>query len=169
MSAAPHAPASVARRGRALRDDAVRKTLQIALPPSRAEGLRARFERERPRIQDFFGTALRGVETPRLLTYRRGDYFRLHRDGAKEGGRLAYLGKRKISAVAFLSGGRTLGAHRGGELILYGMLSGPAALRRVGIEIRARPGWLVAFPSDVAHEVREVTRGLRRTAVTWYY
>jgi predicted 2-oxoglutarate/Fe(II)-dependent dioxygenase YbiX len=67
--------------------------------------------------------------------------------------------------VVFLNGG--VPADRqpefaGGELCLY-----PEGAAEV--QISPETGLLVAFPSDVLHEVRPVVGGTRDTVIDWFY
>lgn len=55
----------------------------------------------------------------------------------------------------------------GGDLRLYGLL-GDERWRGVGIPIPAKSGRLIAFRTELVHEVRKVTLGERYTVVSWY-
>jgi predicted 2-oxoglutarate/Fe(II)-dependent dioxygenase YbiX len=55
----------------------------------------------------------------------------------------------------------------GGSLRLYGGSYGAAASE--ALDIPPRAGMLVAFPSDLPHEVLPVTAGIRDAVVDWFY
>jgi predicted 2-oxoglutarate/Fe(II)-dependent dioxygenase YbiX len=55
----------------------------------------------------------------------------------------------------------------GGSLRLYAGSHGPAP--SAALDIAPRAGMLVAFPSDIPHEVLPVTAGVRDAIVDWFY
>ncbi len=107
-------------------------------------------------------------EGPQFLVYRPGDFFRPHRDRAVEP-EDDVTKRRRISIVVFLNGtGETIlpETFDGGALTFYGLLDDPR-LRAVGYPLRAETGLLVAFRSDILHEVTPVSRGERHSVVAW--
>jgi predicted 2-oxoglutarate/Fe(II)-dependent dioxygenase YbiX len=52
-------------------------------------------------------------------------------------------------------------------LTFYGLLPGPA-WERIGFPLRGEEGLLVAFRSEILHEVTAVRQGDRYTIVTWF-
>ena len=106
-----------------------------------------------------FGFDVVGFEGPLQYTeYGPGQFFDWHQDIGPGG-----AGLRKISVVCLLS---HPDEHDGGQLEFPGGLLGPAP----GVEeILSMPpqGTLVLFPSYQLHRVTPVTRGLRRSLVSW--
>jgi predicted 2-oxoglutarate/Fe(II)-dependent dioxygenase YbiX len=105
------------------------------------------------------------------LIYGPGDHFGPHCDSDGDCSKPAYVRERRISVVIFLNGGTRSPPHEtyeGGALVLYGLVGGPAG-RAYGIPLAGEPGLLIAFRSDLLHEVTPVTRGQRYTIVSWYH
>lgn len=79
--------------------------------------------------------------------------------------------RRTVSAIVFLNtesehGGE--GSYSGGSVAFYGVMNMPG-LEKHGVALKGRSGLLVAFRSDILHEVYPVTAGTRNTIVTWFY
>ena len=96
--------------------------------------------------------------------YRPGDFYRPHRDRAARAGDFVEGARsRRVSVVLFLNDG-----YSGGALTLYGLVDDPK-WRAYGFPIAPAPGLLIAFASDLVHEVTPVTAGERCTAVSWFH
>jgi len=169
MGLSATAPARVLSGGKVRRAEAQRRGLGARVSPSTFRRVRARLLSARPALERHFGVRLTGAEPPQFLLYRRGDYFRPHRD--RSPGRGAYpkgqssIGRRKVSVVVFLNAsGRD---YRGGELVFYGLLGG-SRLAKIGLELPPQTGLLIAFPSTLRHEVTPVRRGRRFSLVSWF-
>jgi SM-20-related protein len=119
-------------------------------------------------LEDYFNLHLSGCDRPKVLVYRQGDFFRAHRDRADDQ-RVPAIAHRRISAVTFLEGtqGRAP-PYGGGELVLY-RLRAEVDWDTCRTLIVPEPGLLVAFKSDVFHEVKCVRWGERHTIVTWFH
>ena len=81
-----------------------------------------------------------------------------------------YQLNRRVSLVLFLNGESSaaeLNGYAGGSLTFYGLLKQPP-WEKCGFNIQGETGLLVAFASDVYHEVTPVTEGMRFTMVTWF-
>jgi SM-20-related protein len=103
--------------------------------------------------------------------YQPGGFYGLHSDSNRCEGSPEELHRRAVSVVVFLSGESAEPAgecHSGGALTLYGLMPEPA-FAECGFEIAAEPGLLVAFRSNVLHEVKPVLAGERFTIVSWYW
>ena len=57
--------------------------------------------------------------------------------------------------------------YTGGALTLYGLVDDPK-WRDYGFAVAPAPGLLVAFPSDMLHEVTPVIAGERCTVANWF-
>lgn len=164
-------PATVLDRAGTIIDPQTRRTTVARVSPASFAETSARLEALRPRLERHFGCQLQGHEPLQFLSYREGDYYGPHRDGAGSADHPAYVDRRRVSVVLFLNEQAEDGTddtYWGGWLTFYGLLEEPRAARR-GLPLAAPPGLLVAFRADVVHEVRPVTRGRRYSVVSWFF
>jgi predicted 2-oxoglutarate/Fe(II)-dependent dioxygenase YbiX len=111
---------------------------------------------------------LEGCETPGFLIYEAGSFFAAHRDTGPDDP--PEMRRRQISAVVFLNrqfAQPSQHGYTGGTLRFHGLLDGPR-WEGCPLPFDGEPGMLVAFPSDVLHEVQLVSAGRRFTLVTWF-
>ncbi|MGV3523627.1 MAG: 2OG-Fe(II) oxygenase [Candidatus Sericytochromatia bacterium] len=148
-----------------LENQTTRKTLIVAL----SEAIKAEITQGLlAHIPGF--TALGGVPVSvcqelSLLRYRQGHFFKAHRDTFShlpQG-----LSQRRISVIVFLNSPAGTPAYSGGELMLYAF-PGSKPGRMIGLPLEVTPGLMIAFPSDLMHEVRPVTEGERFSLVSWF-
>jgi predicted 2-oxoglutarate/Fe(II)-dependent dioxygenase YbiX len=148
-------------------DEQVRRTNDVDVAPEIVEHVEQAFAGVRADVSRYFGTALTGAEGPGFLRYLTGGFYRTHVDWLDDPGE---GWPRLISVVLFLSSaaaGAREGRCEGGVLRLHGLAdSGDEA---VPLDIAPVAGTLVAFPSDVPHEVLPVTAGVRDAIVDWFY
>jgi predicted 2-oxoglutarate/Fe(II)-dependent dioxygenase YbiX len=160
-----HAVAAEIYAGGYVVDEQVRRTYDVDVEPAIVTQVEEAFAAVRADVSRFFGAALTGSEGPGFLRYPIGGLYRTHRDRF-EGGDFP----RQISVVLFLSSaaaGPGGGDCEGGALRLYGVVD--SADDSVPLDIAPTAGTLVAFPSDVLHEVLPVTAGVRDAIVDWFY
>jgi predicted 2-oxoglutarate/Fe(II)-dependent dioxygenase YbiX len=122
-------------------------------------------------LERTFGLELDGCEKPQFLLYGEGDFIRPHSDGSHDDEAPDWLKNRAVATVVFLNDQSDEDAPRtfaGGSLNFLDLLSDESRGRSVGLPIAPTAGLLVAFRADVVHEVTEVTRGDRCTAVSWF-
>jgi predicted 2-oxoglutarate/Fe(II)-dependent dioxygenase YbiX len=148
-------------------DEHVRKTYDVDVEPAIVGEVERALGGVRGEVSRFFGTTLTGTEGPGFLRYPPGGFYRAHRDRLENtGGEFS----RRISVILFLSSaaaGPGDGRCEGGALRLYGVADpGDDA---VPLDIAPAAGTLVAFPSEVLHEVLPVTAGVRDAVVDWFY
>jgi len=106
-------------------------------------------------VARFFDISLSRDEGPGFLRYFAGGFYRRHCDVLSDGDEEF---PRRISVVMFLT---TAGEQcEGGSLRIY---------QPEAFDIAPKAGTLVAFPSDVPHEVLPVTAGVRDVVVDWLY
>lgn len=151
-------------------DERTRRAMHVAAPRAVASRLGTRLSEIKGALEENFGLALGGFDKPEFLAYRVGDFFAAHRDAYPNGSGLARLRRRRVSVVVFLNGQSDddgTGTFSGGSLVFYGLLKDERAAQ-VGFPLVAEPGLLVAFKSDLPHEVTPVTRGERYTVVSWF-
>ncbi|HET6267809.1 MAG TPA: 2OG-Fe(II) oxygenase [Acidobacteriota bacterium] len=116
-------------------------------------------------LEKNFETELSELEAPQLLIYKTGDFFKTHRDKSPK----KEEHPRRVSLVLFLNNGGhdwNTDVYQGGQLYLYEQ-GGPENPETVSI--RGVRGTLVAFRSDILHEVRPVLSGERITIVSWFH
>ena len=136
-------------------DEEARRAFEVDVDDEIVEEVQRAMDGTRSKVAHCFDTQLVGEEGPGFLRYVPGGFYRVHSDTAP-GWDDDF--PRRISIVVFLT---TAGADcEGGSLRLYGANA---------LDIAPRAGMLVAFPSDVPHEVLPVTAGVRDAVVDWFY
>jgi SM-20-related protein len=121
-----------------------------------------------PKLEEHFQVSLAGFEPPDFLSYEEGAFYRPHRDASP--GSPEYIQRRRVSVVTFLnkpSNKPAPGCYGGGALRFYGLMDGPE-WEKCAFSLDAEPGLLIAFRSNVRHEVQPVTFGRRLSVVTWF-
>jgi predicted 2-oxoglutarate/Fe(II)-dependent dioxygenase YbiX len=137
-------------------DTQQRVTEQIQ-PSAASECLiRERLFTIQPAIEQHFSVVLNGYQDPLFYRYRPGGFFAPHQDCTDDPALPDFVRSRRISIIIFLNGG---------ALTFYGLMNDP----RYGFPITGTPGMLIAFRSDVSHEVTKVLEGERYTVVSWFY
>ena len=156
--------------GRFAIDPEVRRTRVASVSGESMELIHAGFAALRPRVERHFGVALRAWQPPQFLVYGAGDHYDPHTDNATDLRAAAFLRARKISVVLFLNDRAEApgpDVYGGGALTLWGLF-GDSRLQGRGLPVSGEAGVLIAFPSDVTHEVEMVTHGVRYTVVSWF-
>ncbi len=149
-------------------DASVRNALLAKIEKSTVACMKERLLELKPRLECHFRLSLSSFETPEFLRYRQGAFYKPHRDATPDSP--ADVVDRRVSIVTFLNAQAaepSPNCYGGGSLKFYGLLSGPE-WQHCGFPMEAEPGLLVAFPSDVLHEVEPVTFGQRFTVVSWF-
>jgi SM-20-related protein len=171
MRAGAHARAKVYdREWNYLENATHRSTLQVGVCERVDSLVRGRLLDVRGALGRRFGVELKECQEPTYLIYKPGDFFEPHKDASSKPDAPERVSKRLVSAIIFLSdedAGDLPGEYSGGTLGFYGLLSDPRCAQ-IGIPVKGRAGLLVAFRSDVFHQVTPVTRGERLTVVSWY-
>jgi SM-20-related protein len=161
--------AGIARASTVIVDRAVRRTRRVDVIGDTARTIERPLEGMKGTFEQHFMVSLDSLQSPQYLIYRRGDSFTPHRDTAG-GDFLDYVRERKISVVLFLnsqSDRRKRDTFSGGDLVFYGLI-GDSRLSSYGYPLSAEAGTLIAFPSEILHEVTPVTHGVRYSVVSWY-
>ncbi len=171
MRAGTHARATVYDRDWSRVENAAhRSTLRVEVGGAVNSLVRGKLLGARAALGRHFGVELCEFQPPNYLIYKPGDFFEPHKDDSQRPGAPEHVSRRRVSAVVFLSDeeadGRP-GEYAGGSLGFYGLLKDPRCAH-IGLPVRGRAGLLVAFRSDVFHQVTPVTRGERFTVVSWY-
>jgi len=146
-------------------DERVRKVARLMPSPETVDYVMRRLTAYRESLEEHFKVSLSGCEDPQFLRYRVGDFFVAHQDGNTGLTRLDTDRSRRISLTIFLnhqSERPEPNAYCGGSLVFSDWRNG-AECRLAG-----EAGTLVAFRSEVTHEVVPVTDGERYSIVSWY-
>lgn len=125
----------------------------------------------KPRLEEHFQVTLDKSEKPEVLVYREGDFFKVHKDQDDQPESQTITSNRKVSMVIFLnkqSEEPEENCYGGGSLNLYGLINQPGWEDK-GFPLGGKPGLLVAFRSNIIHEVTPVTFGKRFTVVNWFH
>jgi SM-20-related protein len=153
MDRAPRSPAEIYADGFRV-DETARRAFDVDVEDAVVEEVQRAIDGARTQVAEFFDVQLSGTEGPGFLRYASGGFYGLHRDVAPEWESFP----RRISVVVFLS---TSGEEcEGGSLRVYD----PEP-----VDIVPRAGTLVAFRSELPHEVLPVTAGVRDAIVDWFY
>jgi len=147
-------------------DERVRKTSRLQVSQETVQLVTRQLLEYKPTVEEHFQLLLRDCEEPQFLRYDVGDFFVAHQDGNTGLIRLATDTERRISIVIFLNPQNdelTEGSYSGGTLRF-------SDYREPGTELlmAVEPGSLVAFRSELTHEVTPVTRGERFSIAGWY-
>lgn len=149
-------------------DETVRKVATIDMDFSLQSKTREQLLGAIPALEDHFRVSLHDCQGPDFLKYDVGAFYLAHKDGNPDAP--VKVARRIVSAVIFLNAqsdqpGKD--TYCGGSLTFYGLMDGPD-WEKLPFPLKAETGLLVAFRSDLLHEVRPVTFGERFTVVTWY-
>jgi len=138
-------------------DPLVRRATRLQPSDETQRVIREALANAQERLSQHFGVALASFEEPQFLRYQAGDYFVAHQDGntpaIHDDSR-----HRRVSGILFLS---DEGDYSGGTLLFHRSF-------RDRVPASARRGTLLAFRSELTHEVLPLTGGERYTVVTWY-
>ncbi len=167
MCSAPAAAAlTYGRADEGLVAENVRRTRRVTVSLKTATAVRARLYEYRRQLEQHFEITLNDCEEPQFLCYRTGDFFVAHQDGNTGLLRLDSDRSRRVSVSIFLNSESDEAVNTdsfvGGSLVFSDWRSD--AKQRV----RAEAGTLIAFRSELTHEVTPVTTGSRYAIVTWF-
>jgi predicted 2-oxoglutarate/Fe(II)-dependent dioxygenase YbiX len=170
VASAEWKPATVAERSQDSYDERYRKTKQHTIDNGSKNEIHSRLSSIRPQLETHFKVALTRCQSPVVLSYSVGDFFRAHVDGGDDPDLPETIRGRKVSAVVFINRDAEEGpdTFSGGALVFYGLFPGDPRLKTTGFPLQAEEGLLIAFSSRMMHEVQPVTRGTRYSIVTWY-
>ena len=151
-------------------DEGRRKTRWAEVSPAASGLVVERLTQLMPEVSERLGVEVSAVQNPQFLMYREGDFFRRHRDSNRDAGAAKFARERRVSAVVFLNGESAEpdpNSYAGGALTLYGLMEDGEG-GSIGFPVTGETGSLIAFPSDMMHEVTPVSRGERYTVVSWF-
>jgi SM-20-related protein len=172
MRAAPHTDALVSVRGREAEavDLQRRKTVLAQVSDQTRAFIVSRLRSSKPSFEQFFGEPFADlVEAPKFLIYHEGDFFVPHRDVFSGDVTVSspVIKARRVNLVLSLNRETPSGAdgYAGAALTLYGLIDQPQ-WKAYGFPVPAEPGLLVAFRSEVLHEVAPILGGERYNVVS---
>lgn len=138
------------------RNDSLRKTAYAEMHDQIHQEICQRVLALKPRLETHFSSEYAELyEAPKYLIYRANDFFAPHRDGQDF---------RRVNFSIFLNDLQDERTYDGGDLVLYGLLKGQGFTGR-GMTVDASKGLLVAYPSDILHEVTPIISGVRYAIV----
>lgn len=169
MRTAPHEPAVVT-DGRTYRvDKTSRQVLWLSMSEETQVAMTERLRFIIPDMEEHFGLKLKLNEPLQFLRYNSGDFFQPHADSNAGEESFDHVKERQVTIVAFLNDAAEsvgINSYSGGALTMYGLIDGPGWQSK-GFELQGETGLLIAFRSDLIHEVKPVIDGERYTIVTW--
>lgn len=175
----------------AVSDETQRKTEQFKVPATTEKLIEKRLMAIKPMLEHHFNLALTGCQKPLFYLYKEGSFFGIHQDCINETDETAesrYSGvpprqrtfqedapkfakQRRVSIILFMNSRAEeprAESYCGGALTLYGLID-DARWKPYGFPFMGEPGTLLAFRSDLFHEVKPVTWGERYTIVSWFF
>lgn len=161
MELAEAQPGRVLRHGAQRHDAAMRACTEHALAPEDARPVAEAFRCVARLVHNGAPAHLDG---PRFCRYGGGGHFRAHRDRSHDSADSHAVRTRRVSLVCLLNDDAP--AFDGGALVLYLPESG-GRFRPFNAPLSA--GSVIAFSSELLHEVRPVRQGTRYSAVAWLY
>jgi SM-20-related protein len=147
-----------------------RQTEQLQVPSTTTAWITAQLHQLQPTLARHFNLELTGIQNPLFYRYSQGSFFGAHCDRTLQSDAPPFLQARQVSVILFLNEQTPdpqPGCYCGGSLVFYGLID-PSQWQTHGFPFPGQPGLLVAFRSDLWHEVQAVTAGERYTLVSWY-
>ncbi|MEM9887964.1 MAG: 2OG-Fe(II) oxygenase [Bacteroidota bacterium] len=145
----------------------LRKTQLAILPYEDIQSIQDLFSDLKPSLATHFGLHLDRCRTPIFCCYQQGDFFKKHQDnGADDPNSPQSLAIRKITVVLFLNTQQPttkLSHFNGGGLRLYDLNDHAKPLT-----VKEEEGLLIAFRSEVYHQVNAIRQGQRFSVVSWF-
>jgi SM-20-related protein len=164
-------PAGLFRGEEVFVDQRVRRAKGAVLTEALRSEVEQRLAAVMPDLGRRFDHVITEQQSPQLLVYERGAFFRAHQDNSREPTLPSEVKDRLVSAVVFLGRQTRLpesGCYCGGALTFFRLPGLPSAAG-IRTEVWGEEGLMVAFPATgTMHEVRPVTHGLRYSLVTWF-
>jgi predicted 2-oxoglutarate/Fe(II)-dependent dioxygenase YbiX len=167
MNASSREPAQIVRAGESILDESMRFCFDHHFPEEfkRRVGDRmaAYFDAHRTKL----GSDADYIYGPYFMSYKKGSYFRAHRDVANHKNDPPRLAAHRWSLLLYLNGREPvdgLPAFEGGALIIYEV---DPKLRDRRVVVVPHPGMLLLFRSSLMHEVSIVREGTRYAVAGW--
>lgn len=166
--------ASLRRNGAVVTDRAQRKTKHLPVSAATRSVIELKLQALKPDLEAHFGVKLGGLTSPMFYRYEVGDFFGVHRDVDPNSPAPSEERQRCISLIVFVNGFAdspsqtdSQTAFGGGELTFYGLLK-DSRWANYGFSLKPESASMIAFPSEMLHEVKPVVFGRRYTIVSWF-
>lgn len=162
-------PAQVSYKGKLLVDKRFRCARWLDLSEDLLKEVETPLSTLVPPLAETFKVSLSSYQRPHLIRYGIGDFHGIHADSVVD-----EKAKRRpaseVSCIIFLNscaGANTKDGFSGGELAFYCLTDRPT-LKDYRMLLNPERGRMVAFQSQIYHEVLPVSRGERYTLATWF-
>jgi len=145
----------------------MRQTSRLIVSNKTEEFINVYFRQLQPQLETVYDLQLSGFEKFQFLLYGKGDFYKRHADRNDKPETPIYIKARRLSVVIFLSNqsqDEQPESYTGGSLVLWDI-----DRQKTPTRIEGEVGKLIAFPSDLAHEVEPVLTGKRYSIVNWFY
>lgn len=167
IATSPGEPAEILTEEGALStDDHARRAWDVTLADDLLDTLIDRIESLRPSLERAFGVGLGPCDGVAALRYPAGGFYGPHRDAAEAPDPLG-LHLRRVSIVVFVNDRDDPAAPFGGGALRLHEVDTGAGGPGASLDMEPERGTLVAFRSEMLHEVLPVAWGWRGTLVTW--
>ena len=148
-----------------IKDNTLRKTYKPKLSNTLTDKILNKFDTNiKPDIEEFFNLKLKTVNPMQTLYYAEGHFFKPHMDDVKVNTETEY---KKITVVIFLndqSKKDNISGYAGGDLKLHGLF---IEFPEKALTVPSRKGLMVAFNSDIVHEITTIKSGDRCSLAIW--
>jgi SM-20-related protein len=158
-------------KGHAVIDDNIRRSKSLNVSDNTVAYVKECLLSVKPSIEAYFNFPLEDSENPRFLLYKEGDFFQPHKDNYGHEESSKSIIERKVSVVIFLNSETekpTRNSYVGGGLTFYKLTNIPP-FNTSGFRIIGKKGLLVAFRSNILHEVTPVKYGERYSIASWFF
>lgn len=148
-----------------------RRTEQLKISTLTESFIHKRLLAIKPTLESYFGLPLSGFQKPLFYRYKKGSFFGAHQDSSDRPDAPNFIKERRVSIILFLNSKAVEPSpltYCGGNLTFYKLIDDPR-WETYGFPIESEAGMLVAFRSDIWHEVKPVTDGERYTIVSWFF
>ena len=170
MSAAEGNPASIVKTDERLLDETARRTVTKAVSEETRRFISEKLTGIKDDVGSYFGVDISRPQKPEFLYYRVGDFFTCHTDKGMNPRNPREVTDRLVSAIEFVNDEKDAPGpcnFSGGAFFIYGLLNDPR-FEKQGFKVTGVEGTLIAFRSEMFHEVTAVTGGVRYTVVSWF-
>ena len=170
MSSSEGNPAHFIRKDKNLLDEKVRRTMEKHVSKDTKLLISDKLSGIKDELEAYFDLTLSHSQGPKFLYYNEGDFFQRHYDKGVIPENPQPVKDRKVSTVIFLNSETDKPENNtcvGGSLIIYGIMKDPR-FKSHGFRLIGTAGMLLAFRSDLLHEVKPVIAGVRYTVVDWF-
>ena len=145
----------------------MRQTTRLVVTNETEESINVYFRQLQPQLETVYDLQLSGFEKFQFLLYGKGDFYKRHSDRNDKPESPSYIKARRISVVIFVSNENQDNhpdSYTGGSLVVW-----DSDRHKTPIRIHGEIGKLIAFPSNLAHEVEPILTGKRYSIVNWFF